>query len=128
MLGIGFFWMLNRARRAAPHARNKNARSFPIALQLIEVNELHGLGHKHDAPDVCQDRGRDAETDDVGERIEFAAEFAGRVRHARDAAIETVEDHRESDRLRRDLEILLRKRGLRREMTARPESYRTIER
>ena len=52
------------------------------------------------SPDPRQDRRSYAEGDDVCQRIEFPPEVAGGIRHAGNAAIESIEDHGESNRLR----------------------------
>ena len=57
------------------------------------------------APGVGQNGGSDAEGDDVGERIHFAAEIADGVRHAGDAAVQPVQHHGGADRLGRHFEV-----------------------
>ena len=49
-------------------------------------------------PEVQDQTGRDAEIDEVGEAVEFGAEFRLALDHARDTAIETVEHGGEHDR------------------------------
>jgi hypothetical protein len=60
------------------------------------------------APNENQHGRRDAEGDHVGERIQFAAKVTGGVCHARDAAIETVEQDGERQRLGSDREMRIR--------------------
>src|ERR1700675_3455865 len=49
------------------------------------------------APHPGKERWGNAEGDDVCERIEFSAEIAGGVGHARDAAVQTVEQYGKAD-------------------------------
>ena len=57
------------------------------------------------APLVDQQRGRDAERDHVGERVEVAAQLGLRLRQAGDAAVGRVEEEPEADRERRLVEV-----------------------
>ena len=59
-----------------------------------------------EAPGKREDAGSDAEGDDVGERVKFLAEVAGRVGHAGDAAVQRVEGNREQDGERSEIEML----------------------
>jgi len=84
------------------------------ALQVVQRESAHhaAAGDEHHAPDVRENGRSDAEADDVCERIEFAPEFAGGIRHARDAAVQSVEDHGKPDRLGGNFEILLCQIGM----------------
>jgi hypothetical protein len=66
-----------------------------MALQLTSP----GSHREKHAPDKNQHRRGDAESDHIGERIELAAKVAGRVCHARYAAIEAVKQDRKRQRL-----------------------------
>jgi hypothetical protein len=79
------------------------------ALKLIEGRIAYGSSDKLHAPRVSQNGGGNAETDDVGEGIQFAAEVAGGIRHARNAAVETIQNGGESDAKRGKLEALGRR-------------------
>ena len=83
--------MLKRASRDAPAIRNRKqmnaARLQQVLAQLIVDRE----GQKMESPDIGEQAGRNAEGDDVGQRIELFAELAGRVGHTRDAPVERVE-------------------------------------
>ena len=57
---------------------------------MIGVDELHAPGER-------QHRRRDAEADHVGERIHFAAEIADGVGHARDAAVQAIQEDGDAD-------------------------------
>jgi hypothetical protein len=72
------------------------------------------MGELH-APHKGENGRRDAEADHVCQRIEFAAELAGGVGHAGDAAIESVEDEGEADGLGGNIEIGGSLAGVRRE-------------
>ena len=61
--------------------------------------------HKLDAPGERQHGRGDAEGDHVGKRIHFAAEIADRICHARDAAIQPIQNHRDADGYGRDFEM-----------------------
>jgi hypothetical protein len=50
------------------------------------------------APGEGQDAGGDTKGNDVGQRIQFLAKLAGRLGHARDAAIQGVKRDGEADR------------------------------
>jgi hypothetical protein len=52
---------------------------------------------EQNAPHERQYRRRNSECNDVGYRVQFAAEIAGRVRHARDAAVKSVKEDCKSD-------------------------------
>ncbi len=71
--------------RNAPQRRKC---SFTVA----RFNELH-------APAIRQYGRRDAEADGVSQRIQFGAECRGCVRHARDAAIDAIQQHGKADGL-----------------------------
>ncbi len=64
-----------------------------------------------ESPDEGQQAGRHAEGDDVGQRIQFLAEIAGGIGHARDAAVERVEGNGEQDGDRRPVKMPLRVAG-----------------
>ena len=67
-------------------------------------SEAPGLLH---APQVQHDRGRDAEADEVGKRIELGAELAGALEHAGDAPVQGVEDGGDDDGDDRRLPLVL---------------------
>ncbi len=105
--------MLKRARRAAPHTRNRKAKKRTRPAELLERSRAQRSAHELHAPRVRKNGRRDAEADDIGQRIELAAEFARRIRQTRDAAVEPVRPCRESDRSRRNVEIRRRQAGVR---------------
>ena len=85
--------MLKRARRSAAAVRYRKPTAQPEAAE----REQSPLKREH--------RGRHAERDQIGERIELHAEVAGRAGHARDAAVEHVEHHGHADERRRGGEL-----------------------
>ena len=86
--------MLNRARAAWPRAAtNRKPAAQPRRPSGFE------------SPRERQDRRRDPERDDVGERVELQAELAFRAGQPRDAAVEHVEHEGEADEGRRGLEL-----------------------
>ena len=68
-----------------------------------------GSHREEHAPNKDQHGRRDAEGDYVGERIEFAAKVTGGVCHARNAAIETIEEDGERQRLGGNREVRIRR-------------------
>src|SRR5665213_1420950 len=58
---------------------------------------------KHDALD--EKRGRDAERNQIGKRIEFASKRTFHAAHARDAAVEQVENARKQNKRERELDL-----------------------
>ena len=60
---------------------------------------------RRQSPRVGEHRRRHAERDDVGQRVELHAELARRAGHARDAAVEHVEHHRDADERRGGLQL-----------------------
>ena len=66
---------------------------------------MHGEGQHAEAPDIGKHAGRDAEGDDVGERVELLAEVAGGVGHAGDAAVDAIEEDGEADGERGAVEV-----------------------
>jgi hypothetical protein len=58
---------------------------------------------QHDALD--EKCGRDAEGNQVGERIEFAAERTFHAAHARDAAVEQIKNAREQNEREREFDL-----------------------
>src|SRR5438552_4986543 len=62
------------------------------------VQESAGIDEL-DPPYVGEDRGRDSESDDIGERVEFPAEIADGVGQPCDASVQSVEYDRGSNRL-----------------------------
>ena len=85
--------MLKRARRIAAAATNRNPAAQPSRPSEASP---HAEG---------QDRRRDAEGNDVGQRVELDAEFAGGARQPRDAAVEHVEHDRKADERRGRFEL-----------------------
>ena len=85
-------WMLKRARRIEPHTTKRNDTSQPSREKVGQ------------APRVGEHRRGDAEGDEVGERVVLLAELGGGVGHARDPAVERVEDRRDDDEVRGGLE------------------------
>ena len=49
------------------------------------------------APEIEDQRRRDAEIDEVGQAVELGAEARGAFEEARQAAVDAVEDRREND-------------------------------
>src|SRR5216683_721892 len=49
------------------------------------------------APGVGHERRRDAETNDIGERVELHTEFGGGTGHAGDTAVEGIEQNGKAD-------------------------------
>ena len=73
-----------------------------------QVHEADGPAHaaeRKQSPLEREHRGRHAERDQIGERIELHAEIARRAGHARDAAVEHVEHHGDADERRRRREL-----------------------
>ncbi len=95
----GLWLMLKRARRLAPEMRKRKADDrADVADLLMQAGwRWRRPGELREAPEISEQRGSDAESDDVGERVEFAAELAFGVGHARDAAVERVEGDGEAD-------------------------------
>ena len=77
--------------------RNRKADESSGLDQVLVQLRVDGVGQEMKAPDDGQQAGRDAEGDDVGQRIELLAEVAGGVGHAGDAAVERVEGDGEED-------------------------------
>ena len=61
-----------------------------------------------ESPDQRQQAGRHAKGDGVGQRIQFLAELAAGVGHARDAPIERVQGNGEDDGDGRPVQMSLR--------------------
>src|SRR5882762_8320381 len=57
------------------------------------------------APHPGKERWGNAEGDDICERIKFSAEIAGGVGHARDAAVQTVEQYGKADGLGGEVKV-----------------------
>src|SRR5665213_360672 len=103
--GHGVFLDIESRQPHRPADQKQERQKFSRALQLIEHPGSERCPHECHAPYISQDRGRDSEADDVGQRIELAAELAGCVGHARDAPVKPVQQNCEPDRLRRYFEI-----------------------
>jgi hypothetical protein len=74
----------------------------------VTVDESRGPANPpelREPPRKRQHRRREAERDDVGERVELQAEGAGGVGHPRDPPVEHVEDERDADERRGGDEI-----------------------
>ena len=98
--------------------RTRHADEVPLVHRSrlnVEPREPHGRGcdvdepggpspvtERRQAPGERQNRRRNAERHDIGERIELQPELAGRPGEARDAAVERVEHHRDADKRRRN--------------------------
>jgi hypothetical protein len=84
--------MLKRASLTAAAATNRNPAAHPIRPRMK-------------SPLKRQNRWRDPEGHDVGERVELEAEGTGRSRQARDPSVEHVEHEREADEERGGREL-----------------------
>ena len=94
---------LNRASRKAAQASQKNAASHDRT------------GHSCERPGVHEDGRRQAERDQVGERVELQAERRGGARSPRDDAVGDVEHDRDRDEGGRDGEVAVEGEHHRRE-------------
>jgi hypothetical protein len=89
---------LNRASRNAPQMQiNRGDEPADFRVLVAEYIVQHDPVH--------QKRRRDAERNQVGQRIEFAAKRAFVPAHARDAAVEQIENAREQNERQRDLDL-----------------------
>ena len=88
---------MKRARRADPHSRNRKDDEATQRHDLIVQPGSQAGIDELNAPGERQHGGSDAEADHVGERIHFTAEIAGGVGHARDAAVQAVEQNSQAD-------------------------------
>jgi len=94
-------------RQTACSTDQKEETDEPAKLdESLPKPGIHRHGEHAKAPAIGKDAGRYSEGDDVGERIEFFAEVAGSVGHARDSAIERVKRYRESDSQRGVVEVV----------------------
>src|SRR4030067_641314 len=82
-----WIWTLNRASRSAPQIRKKNG-ARPPPPPPSEARE---------GPAVDEERRRDAERDEVGQRIVLHPELRSRPGHPGDPAVEAVEHHTHED-------------------------------
>src|SRR5262249_4991368 len=73
------------------------------------------------SPEVEHQRRRDAEVDEVGEAVELGTKTRGALEHARDAAIDTVEQRGENDGSDRPFELVLDRKPDRRQSPAQRE-------
>jgi len=90
-------------------AEKKQETDKGSGLQQMHVQlRIQRVGQKVKSPDEGQQAGRHAESDDVGQRVQFPAEIAGGVGHARNAPIERVEGNGEKDRDRSPVQMPLR--------------------
>ena len=115
-LGLRVFLDVEPRQPHGPANQQQESATRAPPFQLIEQARRKRPADKLHAPGVSQNGGRDPEADDIGKRIEFAAELASRVRQTRDAAVEPVHGRRNSDHFRRNLEILRRKARIRSEI------------
>ena len=82
------------AREAQPGADRKHQRRDPARrFQFLQ------------APEIEDQRRRHAEIDEVGEAVELGAEARGALEHARDAAVDAVEQRRHHDRGDRPVDL-----------------------
>ena len=82
---------LKRASRRPPLIANTIAAIQPPLFEFVQL------------PEIQDQSGRDAEIDEVGEAVEFGAEFRLALDHARDAAVDAIEHGGEHDRRHRQL-------------------------
>ena len=104
--------MLKRASREAPLSRNRKQMKAAGLHQMLSQLRIDGIGQEMETPDEGQQAGRHAEGDHVGQRIEFPAEVAGGVGHARNAAVERIEGNGDQDGDRRPIKVQLARRAL----------------
>ena len=76
-------------RRSAQQKQKRN--EIPELNDVLANGRVEGGVEELNAPGESQHGGRDAEADRVGKRIHLPSEVAGRVGHARDAAVQAVE-------------------------------------
>ena len=109
ILGTGLWLILKRASRPAPHIRKRKQINAPNCTTAAKQSDI-ASGQHAEAPGKSQDARCNAESDDVGQRIQFLAKLAGSVRHARNAPVERVKGDRETDRQRRLVKVVRRRR------------------
>ncbi len=78
-------------RRAAQQEQER--KEVAGALEIFEDHRIGGLLDEQHSPHERERRGSEAERDHVSQRIHLAAEIAHCVGHARDAAVETVQEN-----------------------------------
>jgi hypothetical protein len=64
--------------------------------------------HKLHSPDEGKNRWRNTKGDEIGERIEFPPKITRRIRHPRNATVQTIKKDRKANRFRRGGEMLVR--------------------
>ena len=114
--------MLKRARRLAPAIRKAKQAIDPSCVIFRCRSGAMRRRQQMEAPHPGQQRRSNAEGDDVGQRIEFPAEIAVGVGHARDAAVEAVEQYGKTDRHGGEVQVP----GLRRQCRGRSAEWRRI--
>jgi len=82
--------MLKRARRLAPHSRNTKQTNAPNSISKTPYRRSIVIGNVRKPHAKARMLGRNAEGDDIGQRIQLLAEVAGGIRHARNAPVERV--------------------------------------
>ena len=113
--------------------------AFALLLGLVEQcveprepqDDADGEGQRDDPadpvalelPHVQHERGRDAERDGVGERVQLGAHLAGGVEQPRDAPVERVQDRGGADHAERGAELAV-ERELHRGQTRRQRQDR----
>ena len=82
-------WILNRARRIAAAVTYTKPAAQPQLPSAVSPHENVRMA------------GRDAERDDIGQRIELHPELTRGAGHPRDPAVERIQHHRDADERRR---------------------------
>src|SRR6185295_1352507 len=90
---------------ASDAAEQEQERDEVAGAHEMLAEKRERTAYEVNAPGEGEDGGREAESDGVGEGIHFAAEIADGVRHAGDAAVETVEYDRCADHFRRYFKV-----------------------
>ena len=95
--GCGFTWNIEAGQAAGAgdheHEGGDGAQLHQARAQLAVGQD----GQQAESPHPGEHGGGHAEGDDVGQRVQLAAEVAGGAGHARDAPVEHVEDDGEAD-------------------------------
>ena len=99
--GIGLHVESCEPNRAAKQVKKRRHVARTSQLRL----PLSGRGHKENAPHKNKHGRSYTKRNHIGKRIQFAAEVAGGVRHARDAAVQTVKQDRKENCFGREREV-----------------------
>ena len=118
----------NVEARQAARARHEESEAGHRAQFRNFQAQVGGNDHRQqmEAPHPGEQRGGDAESDHVGQRIEFPAKIARGVSHARDAAVQTVEQYGKADGLCGKVQVPCVTRGAMHGLQNRVETGRDI--